>query len=996
MKKLFFLLLLISVYSCQELEDRLLKEDSSFQFQELPASLTGIEFSNTLVETEDFNILEYLYFYNGAGIAVEDFNNDGLPDLYLGSNQNADQIYFNKGNFKFENASHLFDAKELEGWTTGVNVLDVNRDGWMDIYVCKLGKYKSFQDHNKLFINQAGQKFVEAATDYGLDFSGFSTQAAFLDYDRDGDLDCYLLNHSVKDADQFKKSDIRLTRDSIAGDRFYENVGRKFIEVTAASKIFSSSVGFGLGISVADFNNDNWPDIYVGNDFHEQDYLYLNKGDKTFEEQIENSTGHTSNFSMGVASADLNNDGMLDIVSLDMKPFDDAIYKKSGGWESSQIYNYKRSFGYHHQSPRNAFQICQGINDGIPYYSEQAGLLETAATDWSWSPLIADFDNDGDQDIYITNGITKRPNDMDFINFKFDPTRKNKISQVKDIPSGAIENVYLENQGAKGFKKHFSPTKTVSNAGVVADLNLDGFPDLVVSHLNKPVSILKNSTNKGSHYLQLKLKAGKGNHSAIGSKVVLYSNQGKQMRHVQSTDGFMSHATSSIHFGLANSSVDSIIVIWPDATKQTIANLQIDTILKIQKNKALTNTLSTKSSVLDFCKAENLNFKGSEQNKDWQGSNKWALFNSNTSAADLELRNGEIIIKNSDGRMFGHVNEKNEVVKAKYEYSFPEPLRNLLEGNKITYMKGVDFDSDGDEDYFIQTEENSRIYVNNNFKYQILECPLFDEIQAAAWANLDKSKNKELVIVGHWMPITIVKIEGDEVEISSIDDSNGLWSSVYIEDINQDGAKDIIAGNFGLNHALKASPRFPLRSYTNDFDRNGSVETLITYYANDIEVPYPNQELFVSQLPAAKKKFLKAEDYVKASIAALLPTKTFESADRKEIHQLASSYFIQKENSWEQHDLPQSLQVAPIYAIEKISDNTFCFGGNLFDVDPNLGRQDAGDLSILAFKNNIWQKSNAYKTFCPLYSEVRDILYYQDKLYLSMRGDSLKLVYLNR
>ena len=991
MKYIISFLFLITVLSCQE------EKETNFFFEELSATYTGINFSNKLLDTQEFNILEYLYFYNGAGISVADFNNDGLEDLYIGSNQGKDQIYFNKGNFRFENVSDRFSAESLEGWTTGINVIDVNEDGWMDIYVCRLGNYKSYKDTNKLFINQGGKEFVESAAVYGLDFSGFSTQAAFLDYDRDGDLDCYLLNHSVKDPDQFKKSEIRLTVDSLAGDRFLENVDQKFVDVTEASNIYSSSIGFGLGISIADINDDNWPDIYVSNDFHEQDYLYLNKGDKTFEEQIQNATSHTSNFSMGTAVADLNNDLKFDIITLDMKPFDDVIYKKSGGWESAQIYNFKRSFGYHHQSPRNAFQMNQGLSNGIPQFSEQAALFETAATDWSWSPLVADFDNDGDQDIYITNGIVKRPNDIDFINFKYEPNAKNKLGLLIDIPSGGIENVYFENLGIdKGYKKELSQIKTVSNAAVISDLDLDGYPDLIVSHLNKGISILKNCHFVAHSYLLIKLLGDKSNPEAIGAKVILYTNQNKQIRHVQSTDGFMSHSTSIIHFGLGKSKIDSLLVIWPTGEKQKVLNPTTNSVLEIKKTIQIVQEPNAANSLNDNCKVVNLDFTNPKEDSNWQGLNKWALFNSNSWAADLEPQGQDILISEPGGKMLATINQKDEIFHTDNKDLMTTQLRALLENQKINYLTSADFDNDGDLDYFIHFENKSALFIYDKDNYKILDLPNYQDIKVAAWADINGDNKKQLVVAGFWMPIQIVSINEDELMLENLPNSSGLWSALYIEDLDSDGKKDIIAGNFGLNHGLRASEKEPLRSYRNDFDRNGSTETLITYYANGKEVPYPNQALFVSQLPAAKKKYLKASDYVEADIKALLPTKTYKTAEQRVVNQLASSYFLQSENSWQQNPLPQNLQVAPIYAIEKVKDSKYCFGGNLFDVDPNLGRQDASVLSIYTYSEGNWLKSNVSDAFCPIKGEVRDILYNNEKLYLSMRGDSIKVVYLNQ
>ncbi|MEO5905741.1 MAG: VCBS repeat-containing protein, partial [Saprospiraceae bacterium] len=427
-------------------------------FQILSKDRTGIEFNNQLKESDSLNILQYLYYYNGGGVAIGDINNDDLPDIYFSGNQVNNKLYVNLGNMKFKDVTKKAGVVCSGTWNTGVSMVDINGDGLLDIYVCQVDRMGPKKGSNKLFINNGNLTFTESAAAYGLDFTGLATHAAFLDYDRDGDLDCYLLNHSLKDPEQFKPAAVtRQVSDGVSGDRLLQNQNGIFTDVSSNAGISSSSIGFGLGIDVGDLNRDGWPDIYIGNDFHENDYLYLNNRNGTFREIISTATGHTSNFTMGVAIADINNDARPDILSLDMKPEDEITYKLSGGWESFNMYQFKRSFGYHHQSPRNALQINQGVFNDNPVFSELACQFGIEATDWSWSPLIADFSTDGHKDIFISNGIQRRPNDIDFVNYYSGAGNANKdvgLKLINRMPLGGVSNYMWSNHPeTKSFER---------------------------------------------------------------------------------------------------------------------------------------------------------------------------------------------------------------------------------------------------------------------------------------------------------------------------------------------------------------------------------------------------------------------------------------------------------------------------------------------------------------------------------------------------------------
>ena len=433
---------------------------ATIYFEAVPADSSGITFSNDLHYLKDMNIVEYLYYYNGGGVAVGDINNDGLEDIYLTANQTSDRLYLNLGNLKFKDITQASGIQIDTTWSTGVTMEDVNNDGFLDIYVSKVGNYKELKAHNLLYINNGDQTFTEASLGYGLNFSGFSTQASFFDYDNDGDMDMYLLNHSIHTPRSYGKYNKRFESDSLAGDKLYENKLDEglsiFEDVTSQAGIYNSQLGYGLALVTSDINQDGLIDIYVGNDFHENDYIYINQGDKTFKESSGNLVTHTSRFTMGVDIADINNDGLLDIFTLDMMPFNHKIFLKSGGEDSDRVSLIKKKFGFNTQYARNNFQL----NQGNETFSEVALLTETHATDWSWSVLLEDYDNDGLTDIFVTNGIYKRPNDLDYVNYlstidfsKYTQYQQDKIERklIDKMPTAQIPNVIFKNQRKFGI-----------------------------------------------------------------------------------------------------------------------------------------------------------------------------------------------------------------------------------------------------------------------------------------------------------------------------------------------------------------------------------------------------------------------------------------------------------------------------------------------------------------------------------------------------------------
>lgn len=585
-------LLLFLVFSCRK------EGNKNTLFTIMPASETNIYFSNQLTEDEDFNIIEYLYFNNGAGVAAGDINNDGLIDLYFTSNQLPNKLYLNKGNFQFEDITREAGVEGIGNWTTGVTMADVNGDNLLDIYVCNVGSYKKFKGRNQLFINQGNLKFEDQAKKYGLDFEGYSTQAAFFDYDLDGDLDMYLLNHSVHSTRSYGMASLRYEKDERAGDRLFRNENAKgeihFRDVTQEAGIYSSHIGYGLGISICDIDNDGFPDIFISNDFHENDYLYINNGNGTYTEQFKNSFASTSRSSMGNDVGDFNNDGLLDIIVLDMLPDREEIRKQSGGEDDYELFQIKLDQGYHHQFVRNTLQL----NLGNGMFSEVGRLAGIHSTDWSWAPLFCDVDNDGWKDLFITSGIYRRANDLDYVDFltggnRYFPERNNSGVPDKTLYEKMplypnINYIYKNNRdytfsnmsGEWGLN-----SRSFSNGSAYADLDNDGDLDLIVNNINEYASVYKNNSESlnSNHFLQLKLKGSANNTRAIGTRVLLYSNGQKQMGEIFTTRGFMSSSTDVLHFGLGdNDVIDSLIVRLPDLTEHKFTNFPADTIITVE------------------------------------------------------------------------------------------------------------------------------------------------------------------------------------------------------------------------------------------------------------------------------------------------------------------------------------------------------------------------------------------------------------------------------
>lgn len=594
-KRILILFLYLIVISCQEK-----KEKVPTLFELISPEESGLDFSNNLAYDEEFNIFTYRNYYNGGGVALGDINNDGLLDIYFTSNLGSDKLYLNKGDFKFEDITEKAGVSGKRAWSTGVSMADINGDGFLDIYVCNSGDIAGDNKQNELFINQGDGTFTEEAEAYGLADQGYSTHAVFFDYDKDDDLDVYLLNNSYQAIGSFNKmQNERPQRDKVGGDKLFRNDDGKFVDVSEEAGIYGSLIGFGLGASVADLNQDSWPDIFVSNDFFEKDYLYINNQDGTFTETLESSMRSISAASMGADIADINGDGLLDIFVADMLPEPQERLKQVTTFENWSKFLFNKEHGYHYQFSRNMLHL----NNGDGTFSEMGRLANIEATDWSWGGLLFDMDNDGNRDLFVANGIYQDITDLDYLNFiDNDETKIKLISQdgidykllIDPIPINPISNYAYRNLGDLKFEnvaKDWGLDGPIhSNGSAYGDLNNDGTLDLVINNVNKPASLYKNRGREffpDRHFIQLKLE-GKGmNKHAITAQIQLTAGGKTIFTEQMPNRGFQSSSDPKLTIGLGgNKSVELLRVLWPDGSFTQMENIPSDQLLTLKWDDA--------------------------------------------------------------------------------------------------------------------------------------------------------------------------------------------------------------------------------------------------------------------------------------------------------------------------------------------------------------------------------------------------------------------------
>ena len=840
MKKRFFSLFLLFFTACSIFA----QNPPTPLFKSVPKSETGINFANMLKESPELNIIAYEYFYNGGGVGLGDFNNDGLIDIYFSGNLQPAKLYLNKGNFKFEDITSKAGVGGKKGWKTGVSIADVNGDGFLDIYLCYSGPLDRKNRANELFINNGNLTFSEKGVSMGVADAGFSTQAVFFDYDRDGDLDLFVINHNNKSFRNFDASFVKQMVDPDAGDRLYRNDQNVFKDVTTQAGIISNPLGYGLGVSVSDLNNDGWPDLYVTNDYVEEDYLYINNHDGTFTEKLKEQMGHLSNFSMGCDIADINNDGWTDVFTLDMLPEDNRRQKLLYMPDNYELYNNQIKNGFGNQLMKNMLQL----NNGNGSFSEIAQLSGVYCTDWSWASLFADFNNDGNKDLFISNGYGRDMTNRDFVKFyanerlkyQRDEPSENMFQMLQSIPITPIHDyMYLNNgnlkftdvSNASGFDKPI-----LSNGAAYADLDNDGDLDLVINHLNAPAEIFRNmivENGNGGNWVNVSLKGNGNNSAAIGAVVTAYTQQGIIKLENYPVHGFQSSMQGPLHIGLPSSQLDSMVIQWPDGKKETTLNIHPNT----------NNNFSYPTELKDSFIPQKINpiFSTSSTNFPYKHiSPETNDFKEQPLMPTMISYNGPRIAKadvNNDGLedlfICGAQGREGQLFIQKIDGQFiadaqPDFAKDALSDDADAIF--FDADNDGDQDLYVvsggynfvqgDNELQDRLYINDNGKFYKTVNSLPKEALSGSCvrvADIDNDGDLDIfvgsrVVPGRYpeSPKSLLFINNGKGEFTNAPealqtalDSLGMVTDAAWIDLDNDGWKDlVVCGEWTKIHLL--------------------------------------------------------------------------------------------------------------------------------------------------------------------------------------------------
>jgi len=1057
---IFILLMAVVFSSCREKK----------LFHKLSSSYSGIEFSNNITESDSVNVIDIENVYNGGGVGIADFNNDGLPDIYFTGNMVSNKLYLNRGNLKFEDITAIAGVAGEGKWSRGVSIVDINNDGLQDIYISATILKDSVKRENMLYINQGLNKegipvFKNMAAEYGLNDNSYTTQAAFFDYDNDGDLDVYLAVNVLgprENANAFRRkwlngehpSTGRLYRndwDSTKGHPVFTNVSRQ-------AGILQE--GYSHSVTIADINQDGWKDIYITNDYLTENILYINNGNGTFTNQSGNYFKHTAYNAMGADIVDINNDGLSDVIELDMNPEDNYRKKTMLNGGNYQSYLYNNDYNYQYQYIRNNLQLNMGPSiesaDSLshPVFTDISFYNGIAETDWSWTPLAADFDNDGFRDILVTNGFPKDVTDHDFMAYRngaFAMNDKKKLLSM--MPEVKIPNYVFKNNGDLTFKNNTVQwgldQPTFSNGAVAVDLDNDGDLDIVINNINDKALVYENTLNRRNdiphHYLKVLLKGSSPNKGAFGSWIKLYYDHGKQQVYeTNPVRGYLSSLPNDIHFGMGNTTmIDSVVIIWPDKKTEFLLNVKTDQEIIINQNHATGHFLFQTPSVAagTWLKeiSDSLKIKYIHSENDFNDfgiqrllPHKFTQSGPSITVGDINKdgledfvvassagRSEEIFIQQQNGSFYQSelLNSKQAISKKNNDAGillfdangdgyldlyicsggYEEPAGSEtyqdklymndgkgnfllnekalpLNHNSKSCVKAIDFDKDGDLDLFIgervepwqypkpvsgmilrNDSKNGQVHFTDVTKQVAPGLENVGLICDALSVDYNNDGWPDLVLAGEWMPITFfVNHNGvfvNETPNTGLGDKIGWWNCLYAGDFDQDGKIDFIAGNLGQNSFFKGDKEHPLNIYYNDFDKNGTYESITTRFIkgkNDTLEEYEtsSRDEVLDQLPFLKKRTLSYKSFAEKSFKD-----RFTRDELKGVLHLQANYFLTSyihnlgNGKFEMHALPPPAQFGPVEGIvirdfNKDGKLDIALNGNDFGAEVFNGRMD--------------------------------------------------------
>ena len=1042
-------------------------------FSALSPTESGISFANTLKEDSIINYFTYPYIYMGGGIAVGDVNNDGLQDLYFSGNMVDNKLYLNQGNLKFKDITEVAKVSSDDRWVTGVNMSDVNGDGLTDIYISVSGKFTTTK--NQLFINQGNNKdgiptFSDEAESRGVADEGNTTQGTFFDYDRDGDLDLYNANYPATGFKTPSYSFALFMKNPKLekSDKLYQNDGQgNFTDVTESAGL--ANFGLSLSATVGDVNQDGWEDIYVSNDFASPDHFYFNNGDGTFTDRIQEVTQHTAFFGMGCDMSDFNNDGLLDILQMDMTPASNRRNKANmASMDIPRFWEIVNN-GLHYQYMQNTLQMNNGISeDGQPYFSDVSRMTGMATTDWSWAGLLADLDNDGYKDAFITNGTRRDINNRDYFtkiekaNYQ-EKQKFNYLDLTLNMPSEKVDNYAYKNNGGINFTDVTTEWgisfEGYTNGATYADLDNDGDLEVIINNIDAAAIVYKNLSVESNfgNYLKIKLQGQKNNINGLGTKITLHNNKDLQYHEHTLTRGFQSSVDPNIHFGVGSDSIiEKIVVVWNDGMTQTLNNIKANQTLQISYNNASKTSRPikhistplfsnmTSTSGVDYVHSENpyndykveillphtyskmgpalatgdVNGDGLDDFYIGGGGGSRAAFYIQQSDGTYEISQEQLWIQHANTEDIGALlfdadmdmdldlyvtcggNEYKEgaaklqdklfINDGSGSFSSAIGLLPTMTGSG-SRVKAGDYDGDGDLDLFVggrlvpqaypnpaksyilrnETKESGKLSftdVTATVAPSIMKAGLVTD---AVWLDYDLDNKQDLIMVGEWMPLTVLHNENnklvDKTKDYGLEQTSGWWYSLIAEDFDGDGDLDLMAGNLGLNYKYQANSEETFDVYASDYDKNGKQDIVLGYYEDGVQYPLRGKQCSAEQIPAIKHKYKNYDVFAEASLEDVYTAADLKKSIHYKANTFASSYIENKgDGSFDIVPLPDEAQISSVNGIVAYDYNgdshlDVIIAGNMYGSEVETPRNDGsyGKLLLGDGKGNFQSMSLA-------------------------------------